>query len=64
MNKTKSKEIMSGQPVTYKYNEGYLISCCDCGLTHFVVFDHKKSGVTVIMYKDAYQTEKERSKQS
>ena len=61
------KHLLSGEPVKLKPSKGgtwlWDQTCCDCGLTHLLLFQHLDKGVlTVFPYKDDYLTKKVRKK--
>lgn len=55
--------IGNGQPVKKPQNYIVFEQCCDCGLTHLVLYHATKRGViTKTSYRDDHLTEEDRKK--
>lgn len=60
--KQKSTQVINGQPVFYKFHQGYFERCCGCGLVHLVIPAPVPGGVTMTVYRDDYQTRRGRKR--
>ncbi|CAK0754941.1 hypothetical protein CCP1ISM_50018 [Azospirillaceae bacterium] len=48
-------KVINGQPLKFRKDNFETFVCCDCGLTHKVVFN---KNVIMIAYRDDYLTKK------
>ena len=54
--------MIPGEPWILKDKDATSITCCDCGLEHFLLVDIKGKKVTLRHYRDTYETKKNRKK--
>lgn len=58
------KHRQNGEPVIPREIQIQTVTCCDCGLTHLVIYEVEGDYVTVTHYGDPYTTQKERERKS
>lgn len=54
--------MIDGEPWVLTDKDATSITCCDCGLEHFLLVNIKKNKVTLRHYRDAYETKQNRTK--
>jgi len=61
----KTYSVMNGEPQYYEFKKAYWFTCCDCGLSHMVVFEQKgKNKISYVVYRDDWETLKNRERMS
>lgn len=51
---------MNGEPTTMKPDMFILEACCDCNLVHLVLYEIKNGKIVRTVYRDDWETEKDR----
>jgi hypothetical protein len=60
--KQKLEKVVNGKPVRYSVDVPHMQICCDCGLTHTVIYRIINRQVEETVYRNDYVTAKRRRK--
>jgi hypothetical protein len=55
-------QFISGEPAIIQNHMGQIEACCDCGLSHFRIYEIVNHKIKIYTYRDEYETRRIRAK--
>lgn len=57
------QHLINGEPVFYNDQTAYREVCCDCCLSHLIIYKIVGKRITVVNYRDDYKTKRLRKRE-